>query len=70
VSAVGFHVPDLVWCKAIPTEFDDRVLCLACFTRLADENGIEWDREIQFYPVSLKTHAAFCAAEEGERGTT
>jgi hypothetical protein len=29
------------------------MVCLECFTRLADERLVEWCAEIQFYPVSL-----------------
>jgi hypothetical protein len=58
VSAVGFMVPDGIWALAVPEALRERVLCLTCFTRLADENGVEWDREIQFYPVSLKSKPA------------
>jgi hypothetical protein len=63
-------VPDGIWALAVPEALRERVLCLTCFARFADENGVAWDRAITFYPVSLKTHVAFCAAEEGDRGTT
>jgi len=32
------------------------IICLRCFTRLADEQGVQWDKEIKFYPVSFITH--------------
>lgn len=53
-SAVGFHVPDEIW-EATPRAVDLRVLCVGCFTHLADAAGLEWDRDIQFWPVSLVT---------------
>lgn len=56
VSAVGFHVPDAVWLKAVPDYFRDTVLCLGCFVSFADERMLIWDREIQFFPMSLRTH--------------
>lgn len=28
------------------------ILCIVCFTSVADWHGIEWDEEIEFYPVS------------------
>ena len=55
VNAVGFSVPDDVWEMAIPTHVRDRVVCLSCFVHLADEKRVEWDRNIQFFPVSLVT---------------
>ena len=56
VNAVGFSVPDEVWAAVVPDHVRDNVVCLSCFTRLADEKLIEWDQEIQFYPVSMTTH--------------
>jgi hypothetical protein len=60
ISRVGFSVPDDVWKTLVgwQEELLDHgvVLCLACFTERADDAGIEWDREIQFWPVSLVTH--------------
>lgn len=55
-NAVGFRVPDEVWRQAVPEPKQNGVVCLACFTMLADERGVEWDREIEFFPVSLVTH--------------
>lgn len=54
-SPVGFWVPDEIWNASVPLRFK-AILCIACFARFADEAGIEWDREIKFYPVSLRTH--------------
>jgi len=56
VNAIGFRVPDDVWQRAVPERLRSGVVCLGCFARFADENGIAWDREIEFYPVSLATH--------------
>lgn len=58
---VGFSVPDDVWEAAMPTLVRDHVVCLACFTRLADEKLIEWDREIEFWPVSMAIHIGSAA---------
>lgn len=55
VNRVGYSVPDAIWCDVIPEEYHDNVVCLECFTRLADEMLIAWDREIAFWPVSLAT---------------
>lgn len=51
-NPVGFTVPDNVWQSAVPANLRDGVLCITCFARLADEALIEWDRDIQFWPVS------------------
>ena len=52
---VGFRVPDGVWQEVMHPTLRRRTVCLACFTRLADEMGVEWDDDIEFYPVSLVT---------------
>ena len=56
VNAVGFRVPDATWRRVVPARLRGQVLCLRCFTRLADEKLIPWDEDILFYPVSLYTH--------------
>jgi len=56
VNAVGFQVPDAVWAEVAPAHLLSSVICLQCFTRLADEKLIAWDRAITLYPVSLATH--------------
>lgn len=55
VNAVGFSVPDEVWEMVVPPHARNDVVCLSCFTRLADEKRIEWDAEIEFFPVSIIT---------------
>lgn len=52
VVTVGFHVPDDVWIAAVPERLRGSPLCLACFTRFADEARLAWDADIEFYPVS------------------
>ncbi len=52
--AVGFDVPHEVWAAVAPAGLN--VLCLGCFTTLADEALVEWDKAIEFHPVSLATH--------------
>lgn len=52
VNPVGFSVPDVVWARTVPLELRDRVLCIMCFARFADEIGVNWSREIEFFPVS------------------
>lgn len=50
VSAVGFRVPDPTWERVSQGRWS--VLCLTCFTGIADEIGVKWCQEIDFYPVS------------------
>lgn len=56
VNPIGFRVPDRTWAAIVPEHVRSRVVCLSCFIRLADERGIAWDDEIEFFPVSLATH--------------
>lgn len=55
-NPIGFSVPDEVWEAVVPEHVRDRVVCLSCFTRIADAKRILWDRDIEFFPVSLLTH--------------
>lgn len=48
-------MPDEIW-EATPLTSKYAILCLGCFTRLADEALLPWDRQIEFWPVSLATH--------------
>ena len=57
VSRVGFFVPDKVWELVVHRSQINDILCLRCFTRLADEKSVEWDKNIEFYPVSWVTHS-------------
>lgn len=56
VSRIGFSVPDEIWKLAVHERFQSSIICLRCFARLADERQIEWDKNIEFYPVSWVTH--------------
>lgn len=56
VNAVGFAVPDEIWALVVPAHVRHLVVCLSCFTRLADEKQVQWDDDIEFFPVSLATH--------------
>ena len=56
INSVGFDVPDKIWKSVVPLAHQNNVVCLSCFTRLADEKMIDWDSQIEFYPVSMKTH--------------
>lgn len=57
VSRVGFLVPNEIWQAAVHFCFQNDIICLRCFTRLADEKSVEWDKEIEFHPVSWVTHS-------------
>jgi len=65
VSRVGFHVPNEIWELAVHGKHTNSIICLQCFTRLADERGVEWDKEIKFYPVSWETQALLTKRYEG-----
>ena len=56
VVKIGFHVPDNIWEAVVhPSRIND-IHCLSCFTERADEKMIAWDNDIEFYPISLRTH--------------
>jgi len=52
VSRVDFDVSNEVWEFAVQKYWQNSIICLQCFTRLADERGVEWDKDIKFYPRS------------------
>lgn len=56
VSRVGFSVPNKIWKAVVHRSQIEDIICLRCFTRLADERGVQWDEEIKFYPISWITH--------------
>lgn len=67
VIRVGFTVPDGIWTAAMRPHLYHRpvdlIACLACFSRLADERGVEWDRDIEFFPISQVAHRRFVEEE-------
>lgn len=64
VSRVGFSVPDKIWRAAIHRHYQEDIICLRCFARLADEKSVEWDKNIELYPVSWITHNQVIEQEE------
>lgn len=56
VNRVGFHVPNNVWQAVVHKSNQNSIVCLECFSHRADEKYIEWDKDIQLFPVSLYTH--------------
>jgi len=56
VLRIDFFVPDDVWELATHVSQRNNIICLRCFTRMADGRGVEWDRDIKFYPTSWITH--------------
>lgn len=67
VNTVGFVVADDIWSAVVPPEHQRGIVCLNCFTRLADTKMIQWDKGIRLFPVSLKTHLDGCGY--GEKGS-
>lgn len=64
VNRVGFAVPDKVWNEVVPEDYKEKVVCLECFTLIADEKLVIWDKDILFYPVSHVTHIMKSVIEE------
>ena len=56
VSRVGFRVSDKIWELAVHSYYRESIICLSCFTRLADERYVEWDKDIELYPISRKKY--------------
>jgi hypothetical protein len=62
-SGTGFRVPDGVWAAALPPALHDTTLCIVCFADFADHRLVEWDQDIEFFPVSLRYTARLQGAE-------
>lgn len=56
ISPIGFWVPNEIWDAVVHPHYHEAIHCLQCFTDRADAKLIEWDRDIQFYPVSFVAH--------------
>lgn len=56
VSRVGFWVPNEIWELVVLRGHEHSIICLSCFTKIADEKAVEWDKEIKFHPISWVTH--------------
>ena len=65
-NPVGYSVPDEIWLAVVPPALREHVVCLSCFTRLADEKLIPWDQSISFFPVSMASHLEFVKNESGD----
>ena len=63
VDRVTFDVPDEIWELSTHESQRNNIICLSCFTKMADERGVKWDDNIKFYPVSQITDAAMKEAE-------
>jgi hypothetical protein len=59
IIRVGFHVPDDIWEKAIHPYHQNSAVCIKCFTARADEKMLPWDKNIEFFPVSMNTHLTY-----------
>ena len=55
VIRVMFWVSDEIWSLSVHQSQTNSLMCLRCFTRLADERQVQWDKAIKFYPVSQIT---------------
>lgn len=48
----NFHVPDEMWARVVPIQFQNRVVCLGCFDSFASNRGIQYaealDPEVNF----------------------
>jgi len=67
-SRISFLVPDEVWKLAVHVSQQNDIICLRCFARLADERGVEWDKDIKFYPCSRITQDEIIKKSRQYRG--
>ena len=42
----NFHVPDEIWKRVVPEDFQNRVVCLACFDEFASRNNVDYSDSI------------------------
>ena len=61
--AIDFRVPNYIWELATHRNQREDLICLDCFTRMADTRFVEWDKEIDFAPTSLVKHIKECKIE-------
>ena len=54
--SIDFKVPNEIWELATHHSQRENLICLDCFTRMADTRFVKWDEDITFSPVSLITH--------------
>jgi hypothetical protein len=58
--SIDFLVPKKIWELVTHISQRENLICLDCFTRMADTKFVEWDKGIKFYPVSLVSHIKNC----------
>lgn len=58
INRVGYGVDVQVYKAVVPKEFHglDKIVCLNCFTRLGDEKNVQWDNDMEFFPMSFISH--------------
>lgn len=56
VCRVDFFVPHDIWELSLHRSQLTKLLCLDCFTRLADIRHVEWDKDIELCPISEVRH--------------
>jgi hypothetical protein len=43
----NFHVPDEVWGEIVPSEYQNKVVCLPCFDDLARKQNVDYSDSIE-----------------------
>jgi hypothetical protein len=43
----NFHVPDNVWGRIVPAEYQNKVVCLSCFDEFARKAGIDYSDSLE-----------------------
>ena len=47
VDKFDFHVPDSIWKRVVPVEYQKRAVCLPCFDALAFEKRIDYSDSLE-----------------------
>ena len=58
--SIDFIVLNNIWKLATHKSQRESLICLDCFTRMADTRFVDWDKDIKFYSTSLISHIKNC----------
>lgn len=47
IDKFDFNVPDEIWAKIVPEEYQDHVVCLSCFDEFAKSKKIDYHEYIK-----------------------
>jgi hypothetical protein len=59
VDRFNFHVPDEVWLAVVPMQYQNRVVCLACFDQFSEKRQVDYSTCLE----SLYFAGDYCSFE-------